>query len=94
MKLNFLTNKKLLEEGFLLKGTWLRIRYAVGGFDGEKMVPGVEIFDLRFPSWIPGMPMRKPRGYAVFAIKDDTFYMMGETSNRSEVTEIVHIKCF
>lgn len=53
------------------------------------MVPGVEIFDLRFPSWIPGMPMRKPRGYAAAAMIDDTFYMMGGLSNRAEVTEIV-----
>lgn len=53
------------------------------------MVPSVEIFDPRLPSWVPGIPMQKPRGYAASAVINDTFYMMGGLSNEDEVTEIV-----
>ena len=52
-------------------------RYAIGGFDGTKMVPSVEIFDPRLGSWMSGDPINQPRGYAAAAVVKGSIYVIG-----------------
>lgn len=52
-------------------------RYAMGGFDGERMVNGVEVFDPRVGCWRIGDPMNSNRGYAATAVLGHSVYALG-----------------
>jgi len=61
---------------FRLKFHSLR-RYALGGFDGEKMVQSIEVFDPRLGVWTMGEPMVHPRGYCAAVVVNESIYMIG-----------------
>ncbi|KOM25234.1 hypothetical protein LR48_Vigan62s001100 [Vigna angularis] len=51
--------------------------YALGGFDGKKMVQSIELFDPRLGAWIMGEPMIHPRGYCAAVVVNESIYMLG-----------------
>ena len=64
-------------------------KYVVGGFDGNTMVPTVEIFDPRIGSWMSGEPMNYLRGYSVSAVVNDTIYVIGGVKDGHNIVDAV-----
>lgn len=63
---------------------FLICRYAIGGFDGERMVSSVEIYDPRRGTWMEGEGMRDLRGYSAVAVVKDTIYVIGGYKGEEE----------
>ena len=61
----------------------------MGGFDGNTMVPTVEIFDPRLGSWMSGEPMNYLRGYSVSAVVNDTIYVIGGVKDGHNIVDAV-----
>lgn len=49
----------------------------MGGFDGDTMVPSVEIYDPRLDSWMDGDSMNQARGYSAAAVVGKSIYVIG-----------------
>ena len=64
-------------------------RYALGGFDGNAMVPTVEIFDPRFGSWTPVESMNYPRGYSAAAVLNESIYVIGGVKDGYSIVDAV-----
>lgn len=52
-------------------------RYAIGGYNGDKMVSSVEVFDPRVGQWTTGEAMRVPRGYFGSFVIGEKMYVIG-----------------
>ncbi|KHN24901.1 Kelch-like protein 18 [Glycine soja] len=52
-------------------------QYALGGFDGDKIVPSIEVFDPRLGAWTIGEPMNHRRGYSAVVVVKESIYMIG-----------------
>lgn len=64
-------------------------RYALGGFDGEAMVPSVEVYDPRLGTWMSGEPMKQSRGYSAAAVVKDSIYVIGGVRKGDDVVDTV-----
>jgi hypothetical protein len=64
-------------------------RYAVGGYDGDKMVSSVEIYDPRLNAWRMGDPMNTPRGYAAAVYLDDSLFLIGGMQSNVQILDTV-----
>lgn len=64
-------------------------RYAIGGYDGKKMVSSVETFDPRMGSWLMDEPMKFARGYAASVVLDNALLVIGGSLDGDNVTENV-----
>lgn len=74
-------------------------RYALGGFDGNTMIPSVEIFDPRLETWMVGEPMNHPRGYSAASVVNDSIYMIGGVKFGEEILDnvsvtVILLSCF
>ncbi|KAG4912445.1 hypothetical protein JHK85_053737 [Glycine max] len=56
---------------------YLNLMYALGGFDGDKIVPSIEVFDPRLGAWTIGEPMNHRRGYSAVVVVKESIYMIG-----------------
>lgn len=63
----------------------------MGGFDGNTMVPTIEIFDPRLRSWMSGEPMNYSRGYLVSAAINNTIYAIGGVKDGDNLVTAVSI---
>merc|ERR1719443_1407628 len=54
--------------------------YAIGGFDGSKIISSVEAFDPRMKNWMTVEPMSGPRSGAAAAVVGEKLYVCGGTS--------------
>uniref|UniRef100_A0A7S4VNE6 BTB domain-containing protein n=1 Tax=Alexandrium monilatum TaxID=311494 RepID=A0A7S4VNE6_9DINO len=54
--------------------------YAVGGFDGSKIVGSVEAYDSRLRSWMPVDPLPTPRSSAMACAQGGKLWVLGGTS--------------
>ncbi|KAG4915400.1 hypothetical protein JHK87_052957 [Glycine soja] len=52
-------------------------QYALGGLDGDKIVPSIEVFDPRLGAWTIGEPMNHRRGYSAAVVVKESIYMIG-----------------
>jgi len=64
-------------------------RYALGGFDGDKMVQSIEVFDPRLGAWTMGEPMSHPRGYCAAVVVKESIYMIGGVRVGENIVDIV-----
>lgn len=64
-------------------------RYAIGGFDGEKMVSSTEIYDPRLNAWRMGDPMSAPRGYAAAVNLDNSLFLIGGLRSNVHILDTV-----
>jgi len=64
-------------------------RYALGGFDGDKMVQSIEVFDPRLGTWTMGEPMSHPRGYCAAVVVKESIYMIGGVKVGEDIVDIV-----
>lgn len=67
----------------------LLFRYAIGGFDGEKMVSSVETYDPRMPSWIMAESMSSSRGYAAAAVLTGSLFVIGGIKDKDNIFDTV-----
>jgi N-acetylneuraminic acid mutarotase len=67
----------------------LCFRYAMGGYNGDKMVSSVEIFDPRLNAWRMGDPMSAPRGYAAAVTLDGSAYLIGGLESNVQILATV-----
>jgi N-acetylneuraminic acid mutarotase len=61
----------------------------MGGYDGDKMVASIEIFDPRLNSWRMGDPMNIPRGYAGAVNLDDNLFLIGGMQSNVQILDTV-----
>lgn len=61
----------------------------MGGYNGEKMVSSVEIFDPRLNAWRMGDPMSAPRGYAAAVTLDGSAYLIGGLKSNVQILDTV-----
>lgn len=61
----------------------------MGGFDGEKMVSSVEIFDPRNDSWMEGEPLNHVRGNASAAVLGDSLFVIGGVDGQNDIVDKV-----
>lgn len=64
-------------------------RYAMGGYNGDKMVSSVEIFDPRLNTWRMGDPMSAPRWYAAAVTLDGSAYLIGGLESNVQILATV-----
>lgn len=64
-------------------------RYVLGGFDGNMMIPSVEIYDPRRGSWVMGEPMDNPRGFSAAAVVKESIYIFGGLKSGEEINDTV-----
>lgn len=64
----------------------------MGGFDGNTMVPSVEIYDPRLDSWMDGDSMNQSRGYSAAAVVNKSIYVIGGVEDGENVVGTV--SCF
>jgi N-acetylneuraminic acid mutarotase len=64
-------------------------RYAMGGYDGIKMVSSVEIYDPRLNAWRMGEPMTAPRGYAAAVNVDNSLFLIGGMRSNVQILDTV-----
>lgn len=76
----------------MMKDLFFWFRYALGGFDGDKMVSNLEIFDPRLGTWMTGEPMKHSRGYGVAVVVKDSVYAIGGVENEARIVETVSNK--
>jgi hypothetical protein len=67
----------------------LFFRYAMGGYDGDKMVSSVEIYDPSLNAWRIGDPMNTPRGYAAAVYLDDSLFLIGGMQSSVQMLDTV-----
>jgi hypothetical protein len=60
--------------------------YAIGGFDGSKIVSSVEGFDARLKSWMLLEPLPNPRSSAMACAQGGKIWVLGGTSGTRERT--------
>jgi len=65
--------------------------YAMGGYDGDKMVASIEIFDPRLNTWRMGDPMNIPRGYAGAVNLDDNLFLIGGMQSNVQILDTVEV---
>jgi len=61
----------------------------MGGYDGDKMVSSVEIYDPRLNVWRMGDPMNTPRGYAAAVYLDDSLFLIGGMQSSVQILDTV-----
>jgi N-acetylneuraminic acid mutarotase len=61
----------------------------MGGYNGDKMVSSVEIFDPRLNAWRMGDPMSSPRGYAATVTLDGSVYLIGGLKSNVQILDTV-----
>lgn len=61
----------------------------MGGFDGDSMIPSVEIYDPRLGTWIMGEPMDQSRGYSAAVVVKDSIYVTGGLQSDDTIVDIV-----
>jgi N-acetylneuraminic acid mutarotase len=61
----------------------------MGGYNGDKMVSSVEIFDPRLNAWRMGDPMSSPRGYAAAVPLDGSAYLIGGLKSNVQILDTV-----
>ena len=64
-------------------------RYALGGFDGDKIVPSIEVFDPRLGAWTMGEPMNHCRGYSAAVVVKESIYMIGGVKVGENIVDTV-----
>jgi len=64
-------------------------RYAIGGYNGDKIVSSVEIYDPRLNAWRKGDPMSSPRGYAAAVNLDGSIYLIGGLQSNVQILDTV-----
>lgn len=64
-------------------------RYAMGGYDGNKMVSSTEIYDPRLNAWRMGDPMITPRGYAAAVNLNDSLFLIGGMQSNVQILDTV-----
>ena len=64
-------------------------RYAFGGYNGEKMVTTVEVFDPRVCSWMMREPMKHARGYFGAVVIGGKIYAIGGLKDKEEILDTV-----
>jgi N-acetylneuraminic acid mutarotase len=72
------------------------VLYAIGGYNGDRMVSSVEIFDPRRNSWRVGDPMNFPRGYASTVTLGDNVFVIGGLQSSEKFmdsVEVYNVKC-
>ncbi|KAH7855739.1 hypothetical protein Vadar_028277 [Vaccinium darrowii] len=67
-------------------------RYALGGYNGERMVPTVEIFEPRLGSWMMGKPMNNARGSSGAVVLEEKIYVIGGVKDNNEILDM--IECY
>lgn len=76
----------------------LQCRYALGGYDGKKIVSTVEVYDPRFGSWMMSEPMTFSRGYFGSFVYGGKIHVIGgsdDTEVLDTVSELVkYFWCF
>ncbi len=64
-------------------------RYAIGGYDGDRIVSSVEVFDPRVGSWMMEEPLNDTREYAgVVTIGDSIYVIGGRNENRKTLDTV------
>ncbi|KAL0912002.1 hypothetical protein M5K25_017943 [Dendrobium thyrsiflorum] len=66
--------------------------FVMGGYDGDKMVSTVEIYDPRANAWMPGEPMKCNRGYGASALLGNSVFIIGGIENGENMIET--IECY
>jgi N-acetylneuraminic acid mutarotase len=61
----------------------------MGGYNGDKMVSSVEIFDPRLNAWRMGDAMSSPRGYAAAVTLDGSTYLIGGLKSNVQILDTV-----
>jgi hypothetical protein len=61
----------------------------MGGYDGDKMVSSIEIYDPRLNAWRMGDPMNTPRGYAAAVNLDDSLFLIGGMQSNVQILDTV-----
>ena len=64
-------------------------RYCVGGFNGQKRVSSVEIFEPRLNVWMMGEPMKFARGDAAAAVLGNSLFAIGGIDDEKEIVDTV-----
>lgn len=64
-------------------------RYALGGYDGDRMVPMVEVFDPRAGSWMVEDSLHDSRGYFGAVVMGDAIYVIGGLDNDNQILDTV-----
>lgn len=64
-------------------------RFAMGGYDGGKIVSTVEVFDPRKGSWMMGTSMNSCRGYSPAVVFGDAIYAIGGLKKGDEILDTV-----
>merc|ERR1719436_121529 len=63
--------------------------YAIGGFDGERILDSVEAYDPRMKNWQALPPLTVPRSSATAAVLGGRLWVLGGTSgNRLQTLEV------
>ncbi|MCL7047302.1 hypothetical protein MKW94_001918 [Papaver nudicaule] len=63
--------------------------YALGGYDGKKMISSVEVYDPRMQSWIEHQSMEEPRGYSTAAVVGDSIVVISGLQDGKILTNTV-----
>lgn len=61
----------------------------MGGYDGRKIVPTVEVFDPRKGSWMMADSMIDSRGYSAAVVIGDAIYVIGGLKDNNEISDTV-----
>lgn len=61
----------------------------MGGYDGERMVSSVEVFDPRMESWTMAEPMNFSRGYGATVVLGDHLLTIGGVEDQETIVESV-----
>lgn len=65
-------------------------RYALGGYDGDRMVSTVEVFDPRAGLWREAESMNSSRGYFGDVAMGDSIYVIGGLDNDNQILDTVY----
>ncbi|KAI3917825.1 hypothetical protein MKW92_028643 [Papaver armeniacum] len=68
--------------------------YALGGYDGSKMISSVEMYDPRMQLWIAHQNMKEPRGYSSAAVVGETiFAISGLKEGKMLIDTVFTFRC-
>ncbi|KAL0299340.1 UNVERIFIED_CONTAM: B2 protein [Sesamum radiatum] len=65
------------------------LRYALGGYDGDKMVSSIEVLDPRVGSWMMEEPMQAAKGYFGSFVLGEKLYVVGGCMQEMEVLDVI-----